>query len=106
MILTLIILIPWVLTILALCIIILKKQSNIIEPEEDLEINTEELEIVNVAVFEHKAYWVHDNIFYEANVQEEPDFSTARPIDTASMSPRQLNKLFDILDELKNHGKE
>lgn len=58
-------------------------------------------EVIRVAVYDEKAYWVYDNVFYESDVTREPDFTTARPIDTMSMNPKDLNKLMHILDELK-----
>lgn len=57
--------------------------------------------VVKVAVYGEKAYWVYENTFYESEIVREPDFTTARPIDTMSMSAKQLNELLGILDELK-----
>ena len=58
-------------------------------------------EVIRVAVFDEKAYWVYDNVFYESDVTREPDFTTARPIDTMDLAPKDLNKLMHILDELQ-----
>ena len=67
----------------------------------------EDHEVIRVAVYDEKAYWVHDNIFYESEVVREPDFTTARPIDTMELPPKELNRLLSILDELgKNSEKE
>lgn len=99
--------IPWVLTVAVLLFIIVKnRHKEIIDHEEDDFIMDEDQEIVRVAVYGEKAYWVYDNVFYESDTVREPDFSTARPIDTMSMSPKQLNKLLIILDELQEQGKE
>jgi hypothetical protein len=100
--------IPWVLTVGALLFIIIrsKRQDQFEEEENDFIIDDEDQEIVRVAVYGDKAYWVYDNVFYESDTTREPDFTTARPIDTMSMSPKQLNKLLAILDELQEQGKE
>lgn len=58
-------------------------------------------EVIRVAVFDEKAYWVYDNVFYESDVTREPDFTTARPIDTMDLAPKELDKLMNILDELQ-----
>lgn len=108
MVLTLILLVPWVLTVSVLLFIIVKNKK-VSEHDEDLVSDEEDLledmmsETVRVAQYRDKAYWVHDNIFYEAELMKEPDFSTAKPVDTMSMSPKQLNELLAILDELKNY---
>ena len=99
--------IPWVLTVGALLFII--KRSNKVDKTDELDdfIQDEESEeIIRVAVYDDKAYWVYDNVFYESDTVREPDFATARPIDTMSMSGKQLKKLLSILDELEEQGKE
>lgn len=102
-------LIPWVLTVIALVVIIVTtnrftQEEDIHDPMDDLF--DQDREIVRVAVYEDKAYWVYDNVFYESDVTREPDFETARPIDTMSMSPNQLKDLLNILDELEDHNNE
>jgi pectate lyase len=99
----LIAIIPWVLTVGALLFIISRNVE--IEEDEDFDMD-EEYQTTHVAVFKDKAYWVHDNVFYESETTREPDFTTARPIDTMSMSPKDLNKLLIILDELEEYRKE
>lgn len=63
-----------------------------------------ERETVRVAVYDEKAYWVYDNVFYQAEVTREPDFSTAEPVDTMSLSSKELNELMSVLDELQQHN--
>jgi hypothetical protein len=65
-----------------------------------------EHEIVRVAVYQDKAYWVYHNTFYEAETTLEPDFSTAQPIDIDSMTEKEMTELFEILDNLKESEKE
>lgn len=97
---TLLVLIPWVLTVAALFFIIVHNRHNEYGYEEEYDYDDED--IVRVAVYDEKAYWVYENVFYESDVTREPDFTTARPVDTMSMSAKQLNKLLNILDELEN----
>ena len=97
------VLLPWVLTLLALLFIIARSDTAEYEEEEDY---FDDQEVVRVAVYEDKAYWVYDNVFYESEVTREPDFETAKPIDTMSMNPKDLNKLLNILDEIEESGRE
>lgn len=86
--------IPWVLTVAALLTIMIRRRDH--EEEYDGE-----EEIIRVATYNEKAYWVYQNVFYEAETTREPDFSTAHPIDTESMTTKELEELMTILDELK-----
>jgi hypothetical protein len=96
-------LVPWVLTVIALLFIMVHNRHIEYDYEEE-PYDYDEEDIVRVAVYDEKAYWVYENVFYESDVTREPDFTTARPIDTMSMSPKQLNKLLNILDELENNN--
>lgn len=91
-------LIPWILTVGVLLFIIIKNRY-IVDDEDYYDEDDED--VVKVAVYGEKAYWVYENTFYESEITREPDFTTARPIDTMSMSSKQLNELMNILDELK-----
>lgn len=96
------ILIPWVLTVAGLLFIMFMKKKNHDEDDEhDSFFDGHEEDIIRVAVYDEKAYWVYDNVFYESDVTREPDFTTARPIDTMNLAPKDLNKLMNILDELQ-----
>lgn len=98
-------LIPWVLTVSALLFIMVHrgKMEEIHEDPEDLY---GDYETIRVAVYEDRAYWVMDNVFYESDVIREPDFETARPIETMDLSPKELNKLLTILDDLEKSKNE
>jgi len=103
--------IPWIATVGALLYVIVQYNKRLSEynDEDFYEESFDEDEIkdtIHVAVYEDKAYWVHENIFYEADLIAEPDFATARPIDTMSLSTKQITELMEVLDELENHGKE
>lgn len=80
------------------------------EYEEDFDefddLDDEDYQTLHVAVYDDKAYWVSENVFYESEVTKEPDFTTAKPIDTMGLPPKKLNELLIILDELKEHRKD
>jgi hypothetical protein len=100
--------IPWALTVALLSFIIIKNNNKGLEEGyEDLNIEDEDdHQIIRAAIYESKAFWVHDNIFYESDVTREPDWSTARPIDTMKLSEKSLSNLLKILDDLKESEKE
>jgi hypothetical protein len=57
-------------------------------------------------VIDQKAYWVSNNMFYVGdtdNGQVRPE--TGRPIDISTMSPKEVNKMLFILDNL-NGGRK
>ncbi len=98
---TLLVVIPWVLTVVALMtIMFISKKERQDEPEIDLDLEDGH-EIIRVSIQENKAYWVYDNVLYESEVTREPDFETARPIDVMSLSAKQMKELFEILDDLE-----
>ena len=100
--------IPWALTVAFLSYIIIKNNNKNPEEEyDDLDIEDEgDHQIIRAAIYDTKAFWVHDNIFYESDVLREPDWSTARPIDTMKLSDKSLSNLLKILDDLKESEKE
>jgi hypothetical protein len=100
--------IPWALTVALLSYIIIKNNNKDLEEEYDgLDIEDEgDHQIIRAAIYDTKAFWVHDNIFYESDVLREPDWSTARPIDTMKLSQKSLSNLLKILDDLKESEKE
>lgn len=60
---------------------------------------------IHVLVNSENAYWVHKNVFYEADVLDgEVDRSTTRPVDVNNLSKEDLSKMLKILDYL-NKGK-
>jgi hypothetical protein len=61
----------------------------------------EDDEEINVAVVENKAYWVIQNIFYQADiVNGEIDKTSSKPIDAFDMSNGDIRKMLFILDHL------
>jgi hypothetical protein len=57
--------------------------------------------MIKVIAMDNRAYWVAENIFYVADlINDEPDFSTTRPVDTSNMSKEDIDKMLFILDNL------
>ena len=56
---------------------------------------------MTVAIVEDKAYWVHDNVFYETDVVDgEIVRENAKQVDAFSLSSEQFSHLLDILDNI------
>ena len=69
------------------------------EVEDEMEENDD---FVSVAVIQDKAYWVINNIFYQADVIDgEIDKSSSKPINAFDMSYRDVTKMLFILDNLR-----
>jgi hypothetical protein len=65
-----------------------------------------ERDMIRVIVMGDLAYWVSDNIFYVAEaINGEVIPQTAEPVDTNSMTRKDLDKMLFILDSLKNGNK-
>jgi hypothetical protein len=65
-----------------------------------------EKDMIRVIVIGNLAYWVSDNMFYVAEaIDGEVIPETAKPVDTNSMTRRDLDKMLFILDSLKNGNK-
>lgn len=57
--------------------------------------------LVRVAIVGEKAYWVHDNTFYESDIVDGYiDNEAARPIDAHKLSKREFDKLLKVLDNI------
>lgn len=58
---------------------------------------------VKVMLVEDQAYWVHNNMFYTADLIEGfVDAETTKAVDVNNMSKRDIDKMLFILDSLKN----
>jgi len=57
---------------------------------------------IRVAIVGAKAYWVHENIFYESDIVDgHIDDSAARPINAHDLSKKELDRLLNILDKIQ-----
>ena len=67
----------------------------------ELEDEMEGSSLVSVAVIQDKAYWVVDNMFYQADVIDgEIDRSSSRPVNAFDMTYKDVTKMLFILDNL------
>jgi hypothetical protein len=57
---------------------------------------------VSVAIINNKAYWVRDNTFYTAKINEVGmiDTDNAEAIDVFSLTEREMKNLLNILDSI------
>ena len=61
---------------------------------------------IKIVAIDNMAYWVVDNVFYTTElIDNVPDMSNARPIDTSNMSKDDIDKMLFILDNL-DRGKK
>ena len=73
------------------------------EPIEIEEIEEEDLEQgLRVIIDKDKAYWVVDNSFFTANIIDgDIDQESIEEIDALKLSQKEMEKLLNILDALK-----
>lgn len=110
----LLITIPWVLVVGALLYIMFwmpishnhENEDYDLFDQEDLLTDGQKRSIIKVAVYDDKAYWVYNNVLYESETTREPDWDTARPVDTMTMAQKDVNKLLKVLDELQEYDDE
>lgn len=77
-----------------------KKYGIPIIPDSQLEQFRKE-HTVKVAIIGDKAYWVHNNVFYETDVVDgEIDKTSSKPIDADTLSTKQVRMLMDVLDSI------
>lgn len=58
---------------------------------------------VRVAIIGKRAYWVHENIFYETDIVDGYiNNENAKAIDAHDLSEKELSRLLRILDRISN----
>jgi hypothetical protein len=58
---------------------------------------------VKVIILGHTAFWIKNNVFYTANIDEDGiDKESTKVVDTMSMDKVQLDKMLFILDQLRD----
>lgn len=59
--------------------------------------------IIRVAVIGKKAYWIHNNVFYEADVVDgHINNEGAKVVDAFNLSAKELDDLLEILDHIRS----
>jgi len=55
---------------------------------------------LEILIVKSKAYWVYDNILYEAEIHKSGEILTdeAKPVDVINMKEKDLNKIIKIVD--------
>jgi hypothetical protein len=57
---------------------------------------------IRVIIVEDMAYWVKDNVFYKASINNEGvDSETTKVVDTIGMDSVELDKMLFIMDRLR-----
>lgn len=62
---------------------------------------------VKILFTENKAYWIRDNVFYVADMNEDGfiDYPTSKPVDTMHMDKVELDRMSFIVEKL-TEGKQ
>ena len=88
-------------------------EIEVIEEELDMDLDKpynyedddyeEEDRYLKVAIVEDKAYWVVNNIFYEAEVIDDEILKEdAKPVDAFDMDFKEVTKMMIILDSIQD----
>mgnify|MGYP006883064175 CR=1 FL=1 len=80
------------------------RQTDVIEDDDDdYDEDLEDKISVKVAIFNGKAYWISEEGFNTAPVDEDEEviYSLTEPVDTSDMSQDELETLLEIVDALK-----
>jgi len=58
--------------------------------------------MIKIIAIDGKAYWVKDNVFYTAEIQDGAvNHDTTKEVDTINMSKDDLDKMLFIMDSIK-----
>jgi len=100
---------------LPLSFILLLSSLEVTIIDEELEMNDpydyerddydeeEDERYLKVAIVEDKAYWVVNNVFYEADVVDEDIIKEdAKPVDAFDMDFKDVTKMMTILDNIQD----
>jgi len=97
----------FILLLSALEVTIIDEELDMQDPydyeQDDFDDEEEDDRYLKVAIVEDKAYWVVNNMFYEADVvDEEIVKEEAKPIDAFEMNMKDVNKMMTILDSIQD----
>lgn len=97
----------FILLLSALEVTVIEEELDIQDPydyeQDDFDDEEEDDRYLKVAIVEDKAYWVVNNMFYEADVvDEEIVKEEARPVNAFDMNVRDVNKMMTILDSIED----
>lgn len=97
----------FILLLSALEVTIIDEELDIEDPydyeQDNFDDEEEDDRYLKVAIVEDKAYWVVNNMFYEADfVDEEIVKEEAKPVDAFEMNIKDVNKMMTILDSIQD----
>jgi hypothetical protein len=70
---------------------------------QDFDDDEDEENFIKVAIVEDKAYWIINNVLYQADVVDgEIAKEEAEPVDAFDMEFNDVNKLMNILDNMQD----
>ncbi len=76
-------------------------QNDVVKRETQSQKHEKKVKI-RVIIMDDQAYWVKDNIFYTADMEEgDVNKNTTREVDTMTMNKVQLDKMMFIMDRLR-----
>jgi hypothetical protein len=84
--------------LLLLDFIVYSTKEEELEEDEDYEEN-----FIKIAIVEDKAYWVINNVLYQADVVDgEIEKEEASPVDAFDMDFKEVDRLMNILDNIQD----
>jgi len=84
-------------------VLLLDLVIEVIEEEDMQEPIDEDDNFIKVAIVEDTAYWVINNVLYQADVVDgEIEKEYAQPVDAFQMDFKQVNYLMNILDNMQD----
>jgi hypothetical protein len=76
-------------------------QNEVLKQETQSQKHEKKVKI-KVIIMDDQAYWVKDNVFYTADMDEgDVNKNTTREVDTMTMNKVQLDKMMFIMDRLR-----
>jgi hypothetical protein len=96
----------FILLLSSLEVTIIEEELDMDDPydyERDEYEEEEDDRYLKVAIVENKAYWVVNNVFYEADVVDEEILKEdAKPVDAFHMDFKEVTKMMTILDNIQD----
>lgn len=100
----------WIITLNSLAInavLLFKKINNSTISNNHIESQMEKIlkkDILRVAIYKNKAYWVLNNVIYKAEIDEYGNIldDMAEEVDVFKLSEKEVNNLLNILDSINN----
>lgn len=100
----------WIITLNSIAInavLLFKKIIDVPTKVEYIESQMEKIlkkDIIRVAIYKNKAYWVLNNVIYKAEIDEYGNIldDMAEEVDVFKLSEKEVDNLLNILDNINN----